>query len=293
MPWNQVDRIFILLVVSISPAIAQAPAQAGAVQGSSARQNAAKGPIKARTHEEYVAYQAAIANKSDPEAMAKAAEDFAAKFPDSPIRALLYRAEMKSYQTAGEPEKMMDAGMKLLSLNKNDPEALIVVAEVQEAHTTAMDLDREQRMNQATANAQHALETIDTDLAVPVGTPPEKLGPYKQYLRAAAYAIIGSVEWHRQQYADAESSLRKSLDADPEHPDEVVLLRLALALDAQKKYEDALQQAGKAVELTKEETDAGRAAREERDRLTMLIAEKAASTKHEDTKPQDPAPASH
>ena len=71
------------------------------------------------------------------------------------------------------------------------------------------------------------------------------------------------------------------------------MLRLALALDQEKRYEDALQQAGKAVELTKEDTDAGRLARDERDRLTTLIAEKAAGTNSEDAKPQDPAPASH
>jgi hypothetical protein len=40
-------------------------------------------------------------------------------------------------------------------------------------------------------------------------------------------------------------------------------------LDQQQKYQDALLQASKAVDLTKEDTDAGKAARTERDRLVI------------------------
>jgi tetratricopeptide (TPR) repeat protein len=231
-------------------------------------------PIKARTHEEYLAYQAAIANKQNPEAMERAAADFAAKFPDSPIRLLLYRAVMKSYHAAGDPKKMMDAGLKVLELDKNDPEALIAVAEVQEEHTTPMDLDRDQRMSQALANGQRALQTIDTDLVVPVGTPADRIEPYKKYLRSSALAIIGAIQYKREQYAEAESTLRRSLEADPDNPDGVVVLRLALCLDRQKKYPDALEQARHAVELTKDDSDAGRVARTELDRLNRLLTGK-------------------
>jgi tetratricopeptide (TPR) repeat protein len=233
-------------------------------------------PIKAKTHEEYVAYQAAIANKQNPEAIEKSALEFAAKFPDSSIRLLLFRAVMKSFRSAGDSQKMMEAALKVLELDKNDPEALLSVAEVQEEHTTPMDLDREQRMDQALANAQHALATIETDLIVPVGTAADREEAFKKYLRSSSLAIIGTIQYKREHYSDAETTLRGALAADPANPDGVVLLRLALALDQQKKYEDALQQANHAVELTKENTDVGRLVRTERDRLTALIAQNSA-----------------
>ena len=50
----------------------------------------------------------------------------------------------------------------------------------------------------------------------------------------------------------------------------MVILRLALALDQQKKYPEALQQANRAVGLTQENTDAGKMARNERDRLVVV-----------------------
>ena len=228
-----------------------------------------KGQVQARTQEEYDAYQAIKSKAQTPEEFQKAVDDFAAKFPDSNVRIVLYRGVMKSFQQADDPDKMMAAGLKVLAIDKDDPEALIVVAQIQEERTGPMDLDRGQRMDQAVGNAQHALETIDTDLSVPAGTPADRLEAYKKYLRSTAMAIIGTIQYKRGQYADAEATLRKSIDADGANPDSVVVLRLALALDQQQKYQDALQQANRAVDLTKEDTDVGKSARTERDRLVI------------------------
>ena len=226
-------------------------------------------PIQAKSQAEYQAYQTAVANAQNPDAMEKAADDFAGKFPDSDLRVLLYRAAMHSYQSAGNSSKMMDMGLKVLAIDRDDPEALIGVAEVQEEHTTPTDLDRDERMTQALNSAQHALETIETDLAVPAGSPPEKVEAYKKYLRATALTIVGTIQYKREQYPDAEANLRKALEADSSNPDAVVVLRLALALDQEKKYPEALQRANRAVELTQEDSDVGKMARNERDRLLV------------------------
>ena len=52
----------------------------------------------------------------------------------------------------------------------------------------------------------------------------------------------------------------------------MAVLRLAIALDKQGKYPDALKSANQAVDLTKDRPDspAGQAARAEQDRLTKL-----------------------
>ena len=246
--------------------IAQTPAQPTDTKPA---QPSGRPPIQAKSQAEFQAYQTAVANAQNSDAMEKAADDFAAKFQDSDLRVLLYRAAMHSYQTAGNSQKMMDMGLKVLAIDRDDPEALIGVAEVQEEHTTPTDLDRDERMTQALTSAQHALETIETDLAVPAGSPPDKVEAYKKYLRATALEIIGTIQYKREQYPDAEANLRKALDADSSNPDAVVVLRLALALDQEKKYPEALQQANRAVELTQEDSDVGKMARNERDRLLV------------------------
>ncbi len=203
--------------------------------------------------------------------MEKSSDDFATKFPDSELRVLLYRAAMNSAQNANNADLMMKMGEKVLALDANDPEALVGVAQVLVERTQDTDLDRDQRFEQATKDAQHALETIDTDITVPPGTPQERVDGYKAYLRSTAYSIIGTLQYKKEKFADAEVSLRKSIDAFPSQPDPVAVLRLALALDKQEKYPEALKEANHAVELTKDGTNVGKAARDEQSRLVQLV----------------------
>jgi tetratricopeptide (TPR) repeat protein len=235
-----------------------------------------KRPPQAKTQAEFDAYQAAIANIRDSAAMDKAAHDFAAKFPQSDLRVLLYRAAMNSYQSANNADKMMEMGRLILGLDPSDPEALLGVAQVLAERTRDTDLDKDQRLDEASTMAQHALETIDSDISAPAGTPPEKIEAYKRFLRSTAYSVIGTIQFNREKYVDAEASLRKSIDADPGQPDPVAVLRLALALDKQDKYPEALKEANQAVDLTKEGTNLGVTARRERDRLAQLTGSGAA-----------------
>ncbi|MGA9968002.1 MAG: hypothetical protein WBQ10_22585 [Terriglobales bacterium] len=257
----------------------QAPAQqkqpagaAGTTQPGSATTTPPQGkrPPQAKTQAEFDAYNAAIANQKDPVAMEKAADDFATKFPDSELRALLFKAAMRGYQNANNGDKMLEESQKLLKLDPDDPEALIASAEVIAERTRDTDLDKDQRFAQATKYAQHALETIDTDIPIPANLPQAQIDAYKGLLRSSAYSVLGTIQYDQEKYADAQSYFQKSIDAYPSQPDPVVVLRLALALDKQGKYGDALKEANRAVDLTQEGTAAGTTARHERDRLVQL-----------------------
>jgi tetratricopeptide (TPR) repeat protein len=251
---------------------AQKPAGAQTTPAGAAPAGAApsKRPPQAKTQAEFDAYQAATANANDPAALEKSADDFAGKFPDSELRILLYRAAMHGYQTANNPDKMLAMGRKIITIDADDPEALIGIAEVLAERTRDSDLDKDQRWDESTKSAQHALQTIDTDLAIPANTPQDRIDAYKGYLRSSAYSIVGTVEFNRGKYPEAEADFHKSIDALPSQPDPVVVLRLALALDKQNRYPDALKEAYHAVELTKEGSTEGTLARRERDRLIQL-----------------------
>src|SRR5438876_7625110 len=145
-----------------------------------------KRPPQAKTQPEYEAFNAAVANTTDPATVEKAADDFAAKYPDSELRVLLYEAAMQSYQSANNADKMMDMGRKVLKLDPDMPEALEGVAQVLAERTRDTDLDKDQRWDESTKLAQHALETIN-DVAVPAGTTQDKVDAYKGFLRSNAY----------------------------------------------------------------------------------------------------------
>jgi tetratricopeptide (TPR) repeat protein len=248
----------------------QATTQPGASPQGAAPASTAKRPPQAKTQPEFEAYQAAVKNMNDAPAMEKAADDFAAKFPDSELRVLLYRAAMHAYQSSNNADKMKEMADKVLKIDPDDPEALIATAEVIAERTRDTDLDKDQRLAEAQKDAQHALQTIDTDVAIPAGTPQEKIDAYKGFLRSSAYAVLGTIAFNGKNYTEAESDFRKSIDAYPAQPDPVVVLRLAIALDNQGKYPEALKEANRAVELTQENSSAGTLARRERDRLVQL-----------------------
>jgi tetratricopeptide (TPR) repeat protein len=263
------------ILAVVSSAIAQqtpaaqstTPAAQPTTAASSPQQG--KRPPQAKTQPEFDAYQAAVAG-TDPAILEKNADDFAVKFPDSELRTILYRNVMRSYQNANNGDKMLDVGRKILKLDPDDPEALIGVAEVLTERTRDTDLDKDQRYEEAMQAAQRSIQTVDTDIIVPAGTPQEKVDTYKSTLRSTAYSIIGAIQLNSGKYTDAETSFHKSIDAYPSSPDPVVVLRLAIALDKQNKYPEALKEAIRAVELTQDNTSAGVMARRERDRLVQL-----------------------
>jgi tetratricopeptide (TPR) repeat protein len=228
-----------------------------------------KRPPQAKTQPEFDAYKVAAAN-TDPAALEKAADDFATKFPDSELRVLLYKNAMRLYQQANNSEKTEAMGRKVLSFDGDDPEALVIVAEVIAERTRDTDLDKDQRYAEATKMAQKATQTVDTDVSAPAGTPQEKIDAYKSLLRSNAYSILGTIAFKKDNYVEAQDNLQKSIDAFPSQPDPVVVLRLALSLDKQQKYAEALKVANRAVELTQDNTPIGTPARRERDRLQQL-----------------------
>jgi tetratricopeptide (TPR) repeat protein len=303
------QRIAIIVVIAVTSfAVAQqqpttpagqSPSQSGSTAKGSTAQGATpaapqqgKRPPQAKTQPEFDAYKAAM-NDTDPAALEKATEDFAAKFPDSELRVLLYRATMHDYQNANNSDKMLDMAQKVLKIDPDDPEALVGASEVIAERTRDTDLDKDQRLSQALQYSQRALETIETDVAIPAGTPQDKIDTYKGFLRSTAYSILGTIYFNQEKYPDAESYFHKSIDAYPSQPDPVVVLRLALTLDKEGRYPDALTQANHAVELTQENTSAGTLARREKDRLAQLTGGSAPAPAAKTPAPTTPAPAPH
>jgi len=259
-----------------TPAKQNPPAgQTGSTTPGTAAPALAKRPPQAKTQAEFDAYKAAMANANDGAAMEKSADDFAAKFPDSELRVLLYRTAMHAYQNANNADKMLEMAQTELKIDPDEPEALIGASEVIAERTRDTDLDKDQRWAEATKEAERALETTDTDLPIPAGTPQDKIDAYKGFLRSSAYSVLGTIAFSEEKYPEAEGYFHKSIDAFPAQVDPVVVLRLAIALDKQGRYPEALKEANRAVDLTQENTTSGTLARRERDRLQQLTGSTA------------------
>ncbi len=266
----------VLAFAAMSFAVANAQDKKDAKKDAPAAATPAQGklPPQAKTQPEFDAYKLAAA-ATDPAAMEKTSDDFAQKYPESEIRILLYLQAMNMYQSANNAEKMADMGRKVLALDGDRPEALLGVAQFLAERTRDTDLDKDQKRAEGVKLAEKALQTIDTDVVVPPGTPQDKLDLYKAGMRSTAYYILGTIFLNqdtKESYPKAEENLRKSIDALPAQPDSLSVFRLSVALDKQGKYTDALEQATKAVGLTQAGTPVGDASRNEQNRLKQLTA---------------------
>jgi tetratricopeptide (TPR) repeat protein len=242
---------------------------AGQAAPSATPQPAGKRPPQAKTQPEFDAWKAAAAN-TDPAALEKAADDFATKFPDSELRVLLYKNAMRLYQKTNNAEKTEAMGRKVLSLDADDPEALTTVAEVIAERTHETDIDKDQRYGEGMKMAEKALQTVDTDVSVPAGTTQQQLDAYKAGLRSQAYSTMGTIAYNQNNFAAAQANFEKAIDATPNDPYALDVLRLALSLDKQQKYVEALKVANRVVDMTQDNTPIGTPARHERDRLQQL-----------------------
>ena len=253
------------------PASQNAPA--GQASGQAAGQAAApqgKRPPKVNSQEEYNAYKAAVAI-TDAAECDKAANDFAAKYPASELRPLVYKAAMQRNQQANNATKMVDLAKKVLAIDPDDPEALVAIAQIDAEQAKDDSLDKEERLAAAKKGAERSLETLETDVPTS-GFTPEQINAYKSFWRSQAFFVLGTVAYKASNWPEAETNLRKSIDAFPQQPDVIAVYRLALALDFQNKIPDAIKVAQQAVDLTKDTPDspAGKAARQELDRLNKF-----------------------
>ena len=170
-----IGAVLVVAALSLAQSNSKPDAQPAAQTGTQTPAPATgKRPPQAKTQPEYEAYKTAAA-LADPPAAEKAADDFAAKYPDSELRVMLYKSAMRAFQKAGDSDKIMETGRKGLALDGDDPELLVTVASELAEKTRDTDLDKDQRLDEAMKMAQKSLQTVDTDISIPPNTPQEQV----------------------------------------------------------------------------------------------------------------------
>ena len=186
--------------------------------------------LQAKSQEELKAYQdaSALTDAAQEEA---AANDFAAKFPGSELRASLYVRAMNLYAQANNSEKVITTGRQAIAADPTNPVPLVQVASALAESTHDTDLDREQRLAEAMKDAQAAIDNIDTGLLVPPNADPARVEAAKRSILTMAYDTMGMVNMNRNDYSAAASNLQKALDESKGNPEAVLYLRLSVAQD--------------------------------------------------------------
>ena len=231
-----------------------------------------------KTKEEYDQYLA-VANAPTPQTAEDLAHQFEAKFPKSELLPIAYQQVMNKYQKADNGDKTLDMGRKVLQYDPDNVFALSMNATVLAERTRSTDIDRDERLKEATADAQRALENVRTGnyVLAPSATP-QQVQLFKDEITSMAYGALGKAEMERENYSAAEQDLRKATDGPAGKGDAIVWYRLALALDHQNKYAEANAAITTAVALAPADSPVAKMAKNEQSRLKQLAAGGAAST---------------
>jgi tetratricopeptide (TPR) repeat protein len=208
----------------------------------------------------------AIQNEPDPAKAEEAARSFEAKFGQSELKGAAYQQVMAKYQRANNADKTLEAGRKALQFEPDAPIALITVASVIAERTRDTDLDAQEKFTEGKKDAERAIQLIETKAWAPPQLTPQQLDAVK----SMAYVAIGAMELNRKNDVGAEQALRKAIELNQLQPDAVTFLRLALALDHQKKYNDALVATNRAIELAGNDAAIREKAIQEQNRLKQL-----------------------
>jgi tetratricopeptide (TPR) repeat protein len=222
---------------------------------------------QAKTQQEYQDYNAAYATTGGA-AVEKAADDFAAKYPQSALRSLLFAKAMHEYQGENNAGKLLSMGEKVLALDSDNSLALVLTATVLADSLSDTDQDREQKISEIKKNVKHALETFDSSLAPPTAATAEQIAAYKSTLRAMARSALGIMELKTGDDMRAELDLKEASVLNKADP--YVWYHLSLAQDHQKKYAEALASVNEALRLAETDADLHRLAQGEKERLVKL-----------------------
>jgi tetratricopeptide (TPR) repeat protein len=284
--------MLLVLITAAALAVAQTagtqqqkpPAQSGA-QAAPGQQPAAptppppqqpagsKRPPQAKNQDEFKAFQEAN-SKTTPADTETAADAFAQKYPDSELRVLLYRKALYDFQNANQADKAIEMGRKMIALDPSNPEALVMTATFLAERTRDTDLDRDERLGEATRDATKALQTVDTDIMLPATMTEEQATGVKNQMKGMAYAALGTAAIAKKDYADAEKNLKQASQLYAGDP--LVWLRLAYSLDQQKKYAEGVTPANNCIQYAADQPQVSNLCKTERDRLVQLTKSPAA-----------------
>jgi tetratricopeptide (TPR) repeat protein len=195
-----------------------------------------------------------------------AANDFSAKYPDSELRHYLYSNAMLRYQYENNPAKMLEMGEKVLTLDQDNPLALVLTATAVADSLGEHDRDRERKMGIVKRNAGRAIQVAENGFSS--SSPRAEL--YKTTLQSMAYSAMGVAKLKTGDDAGAEKDLMTAAELRKIRSDPYVWYHLALAQDHRKKYAAALNSVEQALQLASSNPELQKLAEAEHERLFSL-----------------------
>jgi hypothetical protein len=163
----------------------------------------------ARSQQERNDFNAAYAEAGG-NALEIAANNFAARYPDSELRQYLYSRAMRSYELENNPAGTLAMAQKVLALNPNHAVALVLTATVLADGLGANDADKAKKMDEIRKTASHAIESVGNGFVPPAAASSQQVAVYRTTLQSMAYSALGLMALKTGDDASAERDLARA-----------------------------------------------------------------------------------
>jgi len=272
----------LVLIVALAPGLAL-PAQTSADIQPTPQKPALHPPARSEQERDEFNGDFAVTGAAVAEA---AADDFAAKFPQSELRLYLYSKAMRDYELENNPAGTLAMAKKVLALDPNHAVALTLAATVLADGLEAGEADRAKKIDEIRRTANRAIANVDSGFVPPAGATPQQVEVYRTTLQSMAYSALGVMELKTGDDAAAERDLVRAAVLRKITPDPYIWYHLALAQDHRKKYAAALNSVQQALQLSSSHPHLQRLAEIEFDRLSGLAGQRPGSGAGSRAEPQ-------
>jgi lipopolysaccharide biosynthesis regulator YciM len=271
---SRMGALLLSATVSVGAAHAAAERVAQSSDQKPTPQSAAAKAPHAKSKTELDAYQAAV-SQTDPAKLESAATDFAQKYPGSELRPYLFQRAMGLYQQSNNPGKTLEMARAVLKHDPANPVALLGAAQILAERTHDDDLDRKERLQEAGADGQAALQHAG-ELARPANLTAEQFADAVAQLRDAAHEVLATVAYKKHDYRKAIEEYTAIASSEKAPVEAVVWLRLAAAHEKLGEYSLGIADADKAIAATEPGSPVRELAEREKIRLKAMAATAAA-----------------
>lgn len=224
---------------------AQAPAKAAAQGGAQQQQQGPKPKSKGEQEALMKVQNAAQAN--DPAQVLAAISNVLENYTDTEYKPMLLDMAVQAAQNKGDYAETLVWGERALQADPKDIQARVVMAETIAGNTHSTDLDKAQSIAKIRKNASEALDLLKDANTPPVGVSPERWPSEKSHFALQAHDALGQADALEKKNDEAVKEFQLALQSDPTDP--LVLARLTKAYNDEKKYDDAIATADKALAL--------------------------------------------
>jgi tetratricopeptide (TPR) repeat protein len=229
-----VTAIAALLFAGVIFAQAQPAPPAAAAQPSA---GIVKQP-QPKSQEEVKALQAIFQNQ-DPDARAKAIDEFVVKFSDSDYKPHLLMLAADGYRQKGDSDKLLIYAEKTLEADPKNYLAMLMISQTLAQRTREFDLDKEEKLGKSEKYANNVLEVLKTALKPRPDITDEQWAAAKKDFGAQAHEALGMSANARKKYDVAISEFKTAIETGA-MPDPATEVRLGAALEQAGKYDEAI-----------------------------------------------------